>query len=147
MADYIIENTTNFGVGLHKFNGLGINIAGGKRVALTEDDIVNEAKALTVWLKDGVLKCNNQKIYEMLGISNEEAVVAMSDAEIQQKFKLGMKQFTAWLDEQDSPYVLDKIAEVAAKTDDLAQKKLEMIQKKTGVHVAEIRKLNDTKEE
>ncbi len=146
MAEFMIENTTNYGVGFHRFNGIGVNIPAGKRVNVSEDDVINESEAMTRWLKDGVLYCKDEKLYEMLGITKEHAVVAMTDDEIRAKFKLPVKQFTTWLDEQDGAYVLGRIADVAIKSDELAQKKLEMIEKKTGVAITAMRKLKENEE-
>lgn len=147
MADYIIENAAKFSVGLRKFNGVAVNIAPGKRVSLSEDDILNESRAMSRWLGDGVLKCADPKVYELLGITTENAVVSMTDEEIQQKFKQPMKGFAKWLEEQDSSYVLNRIVEAAIAYDDLPQKKLELIEKKTGAHISEMRRLNKAKEE
>lgn len=140
---YIITNKAKYNIGFHKFNGIEVNVAPNKSVALTENDIVNEAQCMVRWLTDGVLYCADEDVYKALAIDHGDATVAMTDKEIEEKLKLPMKQFGAWLDEQKSEAVKTRVFEVACNFDGLSVKKMEMIESATGFSVTTARKIGN----
>lgn len=145
MAIYNIYNKVRYNIGFRRPGGLEVNLAPGKFISLTDDDIYYEATCMTNWLKDGVLWCPNDELYNLLNISRDKALVAQDDKDIIGKFKLNAKQFGAWLDELDSAAVLQKVFEVACGYDNLPMNKLEAIEKKTGKSISIARKQRDEK--
>jgi len=145
MAIYNIYNKVRYNIGFRRPGGLEVNLAPGKFISLTDDDIYYEATCMTNWLKDGVLWCPNDELYNLLNISRDKALVAQDDKDIIAKFKLNAKQFGAWLDELDSAAVLQKVFEVACSYDNLPMNKLEAIEKKTGKSISIARKQRDAK--
>lgn len=145
MADkmYILRNTTGYNIGFHRFNGIGVNVAPGKPVSVSEEDLMFEADCMAKWLRTGEFTCNDQSVYDYLNVTSDNAVVAMTDKEIEEKMKLPMGAFTKWLNEVDNEAVAARIADVASRYDGLATKKCEMIEKVTGRFVSVDRKLKE----
>lgn len=147
MADktYMIHNNTKYNVGFHRPGDIEVNLAPGKFISLTEAEIGYEAFCMHQWLADGVFYCEDERPYEMLGITREAAIVSFSEDEIVNKLKAPMKQFTVWLDEITSSAALEKIFEVAVGYDALPLKKAEMIESKTGKTISIARKMKEAK--
>lgn len=136
---YKIFNTTKYNIGFKKPGGAEESIRSGGFTYLTQDDIQYEAFCFEKWLRSGELKAEDQAVYDMFGVNKAEAVVAMPDAEILEKFKMPMKAFTAWVESLEGDAVCRRVGSVAAACDTLPIKKLELIEKKTGMPIRDAR--------
>ena len=95
------------------------------------------------WLADGVLTCDDDAVYDLLGITRDKAIVAYTDDEIIAKLKMNMKQFKQWFESLDSAATLNRVFEVACGYDSLAQNKAEFIEQVTGKSISIKRKQSD----
>lgn len=138
---YKIINTTKYNIGIKKPGNVEESIRSGGFTYLTQDDIQYEAFCFEKWLRSGELKAEDQAVYDMFGVDKTEAVVAMTDAEILEKFKMPMKAFAAWVDSLSGDAVCRRVGSVAADCDTLSIKKLELIEKKTGMSIRDARML------
>lgn len=145
MADkmYILRNTTGYNIGFHRFNGIGVNVAPGKPVSVSEEDLMYEADCMAKWLRSGEFTCNDQHVYDYLNVNSDNAIVAMTDKEIVDKLKLPMGAFTKWLNSIEDEATAARVADAASRYDDLAAKKCELIEKATGRFVSIDRKLKE----
>lgn len=142
MADkrYKLTNCTKHDIGLTRPSKVEENIHPTRFVYLTMDEIEYEAYVLEQWLRSGELKTDDPEVYERFGIDVDDAIVAMSDAQIMEKFKLPLKAFTTWLQDITDDACLHRIYEVACVTDTLPIKKMEIIESKTGLSIQTGRK-------
>lgn len=143
MANFVIYNKAKYDVGFKRPGDVEVNVHPGRFVNLTDTEVLYEAACMQKWLADGVLKCEDDAVYELLGITREKAVVACTDEEIIGKLKLNIKQFKQWLDGLDSAATLQRVFDVACGYDALAQNKVELIEKATGKSIAVKRKQSE----
>jgi len=145
MADrrFKLMNTTNYTIGFTRPSGAEESIRAGRIAYVTQDEIENEAACMEKWLRSGELVCEDQAVYDLFNIDRTAAIVAYTDDELLEKLKMPMKQFTAWLDELEGEAVLRRVFTVACKADTLPIRKIEMIEKKTGLSVQDVRRRKD----
>lgn len=141
MANYQVWNKTKYDIGFYKPGDIGVNVQHGKFVVVNESDVAYNGAWFKARLEDGAFYCEDDGLYEMLGIGREKAIVAQPDDDIIAKLKQPMKGFTAWLKTVDTPDALQKVFDVACAYEDLTQKKRDMIEAATGKSIANGRKL------
>lgn len=143
MANFRIYNKAKYDVGFRRPGDVEVTIHPGRFVNLTDVEVLYEAPCMQKWLSDGVLTCEDDAVYDMLGINREKAIVAYTDEEIIAKLKLSMKQFKTWIETLDSAATLNRVFEVACNYDALAQNKAEIIEQITGKSISIKRKQAD----
>ena len=128
-----LDNPHKFDVGVivSSDKPAGTNVRHGSFLMVSQDelDYINSTSSL---LKRGSLRIHNaekEKIEEVVGVEIENNANFMSDEDIRKKLSGNANQLRKWLDSDIEPFVLDRIAEIAAEMN-LSLNKIQVLQDK-----------------
>jgi hypothetical protein len=138
-VSYKLVNFSKHDIGLTRPTKVEENIKPTRYVWFDKSEIQFEARALEFYMRSGAIRCDDPEPYVILGIDVDASLSNKTDDDIEKKLALPMKGFTTWIDSIDDEMSIRRVAEFASTVDTLSLKKIEMIEKKSGISIREAR--------